>query len=196
MIATSPSAQHPAGHDHVEDGALELLVGREADPLAVDQADAHAADRAGERQAGQLGRGGGRVDRDHVVEVLRVQRHHGAHDLDLVAQALGEGRAQRAVDQTAGQDRVLGRTALAPEERAGNAPGGVHTLLDVHGQREEVQLVLGVLGVGGGRENHRLVVQVGHGRAGGLSRQPTGLEGHLAGAEAPVVDDRVGRRDL
>ena len=60
-----------AGHDHVEDGVLELGVGREADPLAVDQGDAGAADRAGERQAGELGGRRGAVDREHVVEVLR-----------------------------------------------------------------------------------------------------------------------------
>ncbi len=36
------------GDDHVEDGALELGVARERDPLAVDEGDADAADRAGE----------------------------------------------------------------------------------------------------------------------------------------------------
>ena len=101
--------EHAAGDDHVEDGVAELGVGREGDPLALDQRDADAADRAGERQAGQLGGGGGGVDRDHVVQVVRVQRHDGRDDLDLVAQALGEGRAQRPVDQAAGEDRVLGR---------------------------------------------------------------------------------------
>ena len=44
---------HAAGDDHVEDGALELAVGRERDPLAVDQRDADAGDRAAERQAGE-----------------------------------------------------------------------------------------------------------------------------------------------
>ena len=45
MIATSPS-RDPAGDDHVEHGLLQLLDGRERDPLAFDQRDAHAADRA------------------------------------------------------------------------------------------------------------------------------------------------------
>src|SRR5256885_13123203 len=61
----------------------------------------------------------------------------------LFRSALDERRAQRPVDQPAGEDRVLGRTALAAEERAGNAPGGVHPLLDVDGQREEVKVFLG-----------------------------------------------------
>src|SRR3712207_7796036 len=49
-------------------------------------------------------------------------------DLDLVAQALDERRAQRAVDEAAGEDRLRRRAALAAEERAGDAPGGVHPL--------------------------------------------------------------------
>ena len=39
------------GDDHVEHGPLQVLVLRERHPLAVDQRDADAADRAGERQA-------------------------------------------------------------------------------------------------------------------------------------------------
>ncbi len=44
-----------AGDDHVEDGALELGVRREADPLAVDESDANAADRTAERQCRRAG---------------------------------------------------------------------------------------------------------------------------------------------
>ena len=184
--------QDAAGDDHVEDGVLELGVRREGDPLAVDQRDADAADRAGEGQAGQLrGRGGG-VDRDHVVQVVGVERHDRRDDLDLVAQALLEGRAQRAVDQAAGEDRVLGGTALTAEEGAGDLAGGVHPLLDVHREGEEVELVLGLLGGGGGRQHHGVVVQVRHGGAGGLLGQAARLEADGAGAEGAVVDDGLG----
>src|SRR5690606_41393037 len=65
-------------------------------------------------------------------------------DLDLVAQTVGERRAQRAVDEAAGQDRVRGRTALPAEERAGDAARGVHALLDVHREGEEVEVLLGL----------------------------------------------------
>ncbi len=185
-------SDHAAGDHHVEGGLLQLLVGGERHPLVTDQRDAHAADRAGERQARELRRRGRGVDRHDVVQVLRVQAHHRDDDLDLVAQALGEGRAQRPVDQTAGEDRVLGRTPLAAEERAGDAPGRVHPLLDVHGQREEVQVVLGLLGRGGRGEHHRVVVEVGDGGAGGLPGQPARLEADGAGAERAVVDHGFG----
>ena len=69
--------------------------------------------------------------------VLHVGTHDGSDHVDLVAEALGEHRPQRAVDEPTGQDRRLGCTTLAAEERAGDLAGGVHPLLDVNGQREE-----------------------------------------------------------
>ena len=152
------------------------------------EGDADAADRPGERQPGELGGRGRGVDRDDVVGVLRVQRHHRDDDLDLVAQAVDERRAQRPVDQPAGEDRVGARAALAAEERAGDPARGVHALLDVDRQREEVEVLLGVLRRRGGRQQHGLVVEVGDDGAGGLAGQPPGLEPDGAGAEAPVVD--------
>ena len=59
--------------DHVEDGVLELLVRRERNPLAADECNAHTTDRAGERQTGELRRHRGRIDRDDVVQVCRIQ---------------------------------------------------------------------------------------------------------------------------
>ncbi len=177
-----------SGDHHVEDGAFELAVARERDPLALDQGDADAADRAGERQAGELGGQRRRVDREHVVGSVGVERHHGDDDLDLVAQTLLEGRAQRAVDQAAGEDRVLAGTALATEEGAGDLARGVHPLLDVDRQGEEVEVVLGVLAGRGGREQHRVVVEVGGHGTRGLPGQEAGLELDGAGAELAVVD--------
>ena len=161
---------------------------REGDPLAVDERDAHTADRAGERQTGQLGRHRGGVDGQSVVDVVGVDRHHGDDDLDLVAQALDEGRAQRTVDEAAGEDRVGRGATLAAEERAGDASGGVHALFDVNGQGEEVEALTGVLSGRGGREQHGVVVEVGDGGAGGLLGQPTGFEANGVFAEAAVVD--------
>nr|BFE68574.1 hypothetical protein GCM10020092_018750 [Actinoplanes digitatis] len=134
--------QRATGDDHVEGGAGQLVEGGEVDPLALDVRDAGRADRAAERQARELGRHRGAVHGDDIVGVLRVEREDGLDDLDLVAQALGERRAQRPVDQAAGEDRVLAGAALAAEERAGDAADGVHPLLDVDRQREEVEVVL------------------------------------------------------
>ena len=186
----------PAGDDHVEGRALDVGELREGDPLAVDQADADATDRAAEGQAGDLGGGAGRVDGEHVVLGVGVERQDGDDDLDLVAQALDEGRAQRAVDEPAGEDRLGRRATLATEEGAGDLARGIHPLLDVHGQREEVEALARVLPGGGGGEEHRVLVQVSGDGAAGLLGQTAGLEPNRAGAEAAVVDGGFGEGDF
>ena len=81
--------------------------------------------------------------------------------------------------------------ALAPEERAGDLPGGVHPLLDVDRQGEEVEVVLGLLAGRGGRQQHRLVVEVGGDGAGRLAGQQPGLELDGALAELAVVENSL-----
>ncbi|CFR36957.1 Uncharacterised protein [Mycobacterium tuberculosis] len=178
----------PAGHDHVEHGALDLVDGGEADPGAVDERHPHTADGPGERQTAQLGGRRRRVDRQYVVEIARIQAENRHHDLDLVAQPVDKRRAQRAVDEPAGQDRVGGGSALATEERTGDAAGRIHALLDVDREGEEVEVFFGVLAGGGRRQQHVVVVEVGDHRAGGLQGQSAGLEADGPGAKAPVVD--------
>jgi hypothetical protein len=84
-----------------------------------------------------------RVDGQHVVLVVGVERVDGDDDLDLVAQALDEAGAQRAVDEPAGEDGLGRWGGPRGGRRAGDLARGVHPLLDVDGQREEVELVLG-----------------------------------------------------
>ena len=82
---------------------FDLVERRVQDVLAVRVADAGGADRAEERDAGQGQRGGAADHRDDIGIVLDVVAEDGGDDLDLVAEALGEQRADRAVDQAADQ---------------------------------------------------------------------------------------------
>ena len=188
--------QDATGHDHVEGGALELGVAGEGDPLAVDEGQAGAGHGASEGQARDLGRHRGGVDRQDVVGVVWVDGQDRLDDLDLVAQALDEGGTQRAVDESAGEDGGGAGAALATEEGAGDAAGSVLALLDVHRQREEVELVLGVLAHRRGGQDGGLAVKVGHGASGGLLGQASGLEADDALAEGAVVDHGLGSGDL
>ncbi len=121
---------------------------------------------------------------------------HGDDDLHLVAQPGHEGRAQRPVDQPAGEDGLGAGAAFAAEERAGNAPGSVHPLLDIDGEWEEVEVFFRLLGRGRGGQQHRFAVQVGADATGRLPGQPAGLEADGAGAERAVVDHGFGGGDI
>ena len=118
--------------------SLDLVDQRVEDEVAVDEADAGAADRAHEGHAGERERGGGGDHRDDVGIVLEVMREDGGDDLRLAAEALGEERADRAVDEARGQRLLLARTAFALEEAAGDLAGGEGLFLVVHGEREEI----------------------------------------------------------
>src|SRR6185503_8973928 len=111
-----------------------------------------------------------------------------ADDLHLVREALRPERPDRAVDHARGEDRLLGRAPLALEEAAGDLPGRVHALLDVHGEGEEVGAYARLSPSLRGREDHRV--------AGPDEDGPVGLLGELAGLEAHVVsaDGDVHRR--
>jgi hypothetical protein len=103
--------------------------------------------------------------------VVDAQRDR--HELRLVVPALGEERADRTIDHARGQRALLARATLALEERAGDLARGVHALLDVHRQREEVDVAQ--IADGRGAEDHRVAL-ADDDRAGGLL-------GHLAGLE-------------
>ena len=127
--------------DHeVEVGGELLLLGRVDDEVAVDLADPHRADGRRERDVGDHQGRRRAVHREDVVRVVVVDRQRDRDELRLVAPALREERAQRAVDHAGDQRRLLAGAALALEERAGDLAGRVHPLLDVDRERHEVDV--------------------------------------------------------
>ena len=138
-----------------EDSSICWYVGLTISSPSM-RADAHRADRAEERQRRDRERGRGAVDREDVVRHDHVGRQHGADHLHLVLEALRPERPDRAVDHARGERRALGGAALALEEAARDLPGGVHPLLDVDRQREEVRVGTRVLPPDRGREDHRV----------------------------------------
>ena len=86
--------------------------------------------------------------------VDEIGREDRADHLHLVAEALRPERPDRAVDHPRGQGRALGGATLALEETAGDLPGGVHPLLDVDREREEVGVGARIRAPDGRREDH------------------------------------------
>ena len=180
---------HDAAGDHdFEHSALTLAPAREGDPLAIDQSQTNTGDRAFERQTGDHGGSGGRVQRDDVVSIIRINGEHGFDNLHFVAQSVREQRTQWTIDDAAGQDGFGARAAFTTEERARDLAGGVHLLFDVHGQREEVVVLLRAGAGGGGRQNHRIIVKIGGDGTIRLLGETTGLEAQRALAKRTIID--------
>jgi hypothetical protein len=164
-----------AGDDQVELRSLELAVRRVDDELAVDPADTDRRDRAEERDLADR-QGGRRGDGpEHVGVVLLVGREDRDDELDVVLVALGEERPDRPVRQAGGEDRGLRRARLALDEAARDLARGVHPLLEVDGEREEVEAGPR-LGSVRGPQDHRVAVADGHGAA-GQAGELAGLDG-------------------
>ena len=176
MIASRVPETMRSRSDSASSGMVGLI-----DELAADPADPDGADGAQERDLAD-GQRRGRGDRSEDVRVvLLVRGEDGQDDLDVVLVALREERPDRPVRQAGGQDGGLGRARLALDEPAGDLAGGVHPLLEVHRQREEVQPRSG-LGPVRGAEHHGVTVRDGDGpsgQAGELAR----LDGQGASAE-------------
>ena len=146
-----------AGDHQVELGIEQLRLARVEHVLAVDVAHARRADRAIEGDAADRQRGAGADHRGDVGLHLGVQAQHVHDDLHLVVEAFGEQRADRPVDQAAGQDLQLTGAAFALEEAAGDLACGVGLLGVVHRQREEILARLGALGRDHGGQHHGVV---------------------------------------
>ena len=167
-----------ARDDQVEVALEErLLLGVDDERAVLVLADADSADRHRERDVRHHERGARAVHGEDVVGVDVVDRHRDRHELRLAPPALGEERADRAVDHPRGQRALLAGTALALEEAAGDLARGVHALLDVDGQGEEVDVP--EVSCGGRGEDHRVPRLDDHGAA--------GLLGQLAGLERNLV---------
>jgi hypothetical protein len=140
-------------HD-VELALAHLGVGRVDDEVsAIDQADAHRADRAVNGMSEMASAAGCAVDAENVGIVLGVSGKHKRDDLGLARKPSGtaggwDGRS------AAGQDFALAGPPFALDEAAGDASAGVGVFAIIHGQGEESRCPRGDRVGAGGGENH------------------------------------------
>ena len=122
--------------------------------------------------------------------VLLVGREDRDDELDVVLVALGEERPDRPVGQAGGQGGRLGRPGLALDEAAGDLARGVHPLLELDREREEVEAGPGI-GPVGGAEHQGVAVADGDGTAGEAGKL-AGLDGQRAATELRLESLRQG----
>ena len=145
-----------AGENHVQIGVLQLGDGGVEDisqaVIGDDAADADGGGRSFERRVGDRQRGGCGGAGEHVGVVLAIVRHDPYLDLDLVDEAIGEERTDRAVDHPHREDLFLVWRALALAEAAWELARRGGLLAVVDGEREEVE-ALARLGADDGRQD-------------------------------------------
>ena len=174
-------AVHRAGDDEVELRTRQFGERRVQHVIAVDVADAGAADRPEKRNPGDRQRRRGADQRHDVGIVFEVVAQHGADDLRLVDEARRKKRPHRPIDQPRHQGFLFGRPAFALEEAARDLAGGKGLFLIIDGQREKILAGLGGPHRHRGAQHRRLAIGGEH-RAIGLAGDPAGLEHEAAAA--------------
>jgi hypothetical protein len=170
-----------AGHDEVEVAFRHLVELRIEHIFIVDEADARGGDRPHEGHAGEGERRRSGHHGDNVGIVLKIVRQRGDGHLGVAAIALGEQRADGAVDQARRQSLLLGRAAFAFEITAWDAARGVELLLVIDGERKEIDAFLWLLRGNNGGQYLGFAVGGEHGAV-GETGYLSGLEGELAPA--------------
>ena len=171
-----------AGDHDIQLGFAAFGVGGIGDVLAVLHADAHAGQHVLEGNIGNRQRGGGADDRQRIRILLGIGRQHHGDDLGFIQETLGEQRADRTIDQPAGENLFFGETALAFDKAAGNLTGGVSVLAVIDGEREKPGPRFGLVGHASGDENHRVTGTNDNGAV-RLFGHLTGFQGNLAVAQ-------------
>ena len=88
--------------------------------------------------------------------LLGIGRKHHGDDLGFVQETLREQRADRTIDQPAGENFFFRGTPLAFDEAARNLAGGVSVFAVVDGERKEARSRFGLFGHAGGDEHDRV----------------------------------------
>ena len=144
--------------------------------LTVDVANAGGADRATERDAAD---GQGRANSDQGGDVginFRIERQGVHHNVHFVEKTFGEQRADRTVDQSAGQCLEFAGATFALEKAAGNLASGIGLLKVIHRQGEKVLPGL-AFGLADDCGQHHGAVHVEQHSAIGLTCDFTGFHG-------------------
>ena len=127
-----------AGHAQIKRAGRHLRHSRVDHERAVDEADAHRANRAFPCDIGDHHCRAGAEYAEGIQLDFGITRQGGHDDLHLVDHSFREQRAQRAVDQAGDQDGQIAGPALPALKTAGNTPGGIETFLVIDAEREEI----------------------------------------------------------
>ena len=139
------------GNSHLRN--LALLSCGVNNKLALNKAYGNTGDRSVPRNVGDGQSNAGADESGDFRRAIRVNRHNGADDGNVVAHVLGEQRTDRAVDHTANKNCLICGTAFSLQEGARDLTYGVELLLKVNRQREEIDAVTGLCSSGSGNMN-------------------------------------------
>ena len=116
-------------------------------------------------------------DGQRIGILLGIGRQDHGDDLGFVEKPFGEQRADRAINQPAGENFLFGGTSLALDKAARDLAGGVSVFAVVYREREESSSRFRIVSHAGGDQDHR-VTRANDNRAVRLSGHFAGFQGN------------------
>ncbi len=126
-----------SGDHDVQLGFAAFRIRRIGHILAVFETHPHTAQDMRERNIGHGQRRAGADNRQGIGILLGVGGEDHGDNLGFVEETVGKQRADRTIDQPAGENLFFGGTPLAFDETARNLAGGVSVFTIVYGEREK-----------------------------------------------------------
>ena len=159
----------------VELALFALLEGGVDNDFAVNKTNLNAGDGAIPRNVGNGDSGRNTDCCCNLRAAVGVYRHYGCNNAAIVTHILGEKRTNGTVDTTACKSSLFACSALTTEEGAGETANGIHLLLIVNREGEEIYAFAGFTRCGYGTEYRSVAVGCHNGSVCELSHH-TGLK--------------------
>ena len=134
-----------ASNGQIQIRLLTLLNSRVDNKLPINTAYTHTGNRAHERNIRNSQSTGCTNHSCNLWCIVLLYGQYGSYNLYIISIALWEQRTNRTVNETAAQNCRLARTTFSLYKTARNLANGVHLLLIINGQREEINALTRLL---------------------------------------------------
>ena len=126
------------GHGEIQLRNSTLRLRRIDNKRTINITDTHARNRShkGDIRYGKCT--GGTDHRSDFRRIVLLHGENGSNDLDIVPKAIGEKRANGAINQARTEHGIAARTSLSLDEATWNLSCSIHLFFVIHRQRKEV----------------------------------------------------------
>ena len=182
-----------AGRDdhHIQIGEFLLFLTGIQHQFPVHKAHFQGPDRAVPGNVGDGEGGGSANQRGDFRGAVNVHAHDRTHNGHVVAEIIGEERADRAVNDAGGEDGALGRASLA----AGDTSHGIEFFFKIHAEGKEIDALSGAGGGGDAYQNAGFAIAHHNGPVGKFG-QLSGFQYEGTPGQVHLISAVVGKSSL
>ena len=148
---------------------LSLCARRVDDKFTIHQTDRNSANRTIERDIGNGNCDGRSQHRKDLRLAVLINRKNRVDQRNIIAVILREKRTHGTIDAASSQNCIFAGTSFSFQETSGDLAHGVHFFFIIDREREEIDSLSGLFGMGSGGDDGGIPVRKPDSSAGLLS---------------------------